>query len=197
MRSVVIALALLLALPAHGGAGEPPDFSDRPTVGHPLRFTDARGHVFRPRTLYLMTRSGTLVARLPATSDNATSEDHLDFSGTPLIGHLFRDRIAPSDAARDGTPIGQVFRLGDALVLDARETTEPLGGRTIILTANFPRDGTIRYDLGRLAFAPGDMPGGTGRAAGAGYLLNGALVLAGDGRGPLITDWSKVFGGGN
>jgi hypothetical protein len=198
MRIVIVALALLLAQPGFAAAGgDRPDFNDRPTVGQPLRFTDSRGNVFRPRVLYLVTRSGTLAAHLPAATDDARSEDHLDLSGTPLIGQLFRGRIAPSDAARDGAPIGPVLRLGDALVLDARETTVQLDERNLVLNANLPRDGVLSYHLGRLTFAPGNLPGGTGTPAGTAYLVNDTLVLAGDGRGPLITDWSKVFGGGN
>jgi hypothetical protein len=109
MRHLILTLALLLVLPGFGSgfgpgsatAGEGPDFNDRPSVGHPLRFTDARGNVFRPRTLIVLIRSGTLAAPLPATTDNATSEDHLDLSGTPLVGQFFRRRLAPSDAARE------------------------------------------------------------------------------------------------
>jgi len=194
---VIVALTMLLALPADGGAGQGPDFSDRPTVGQPLRFTDARGNIFHPRALYLVTRSGTIAARLPAAVDSATSEDHLDLSGAPVFGKLFRGRIAPGDAARDGTPIGPVLRLGDTLVVDAREATQPLDGRAVILTANFPRDGAIRYDLGRLNFAPAGMPGGTGTSAGTAYFLNDVIVLAGEGLGPLITDWGKFLNGGN
>jgi hypothetical protein len=197
MRIVIVALALLLTLPAHGGAGEGPDFSDRPTVGQMIRFTDARGNVFRPRALYIATRSGTLATRLPATTDNATSQEHLDLTGTPLVGQLFRGRLAPSDAAREGIPIGPLLRVGDAIVLDARNATMLLDSRAVFLTANFPRDGAILYDLGLLHFSPRNMPGGTGTPAGKAYFLDGAVVLAGEGREPLITDWSKILGGGN
>ena len=197
MRIIIAALALLLALPAHGGAGEGPNFRDRPTVGQQLRFTDLRGHSFRPRALYIVARSGTSVARLPEAINNASSEDHLDLSGTPLVGQLFRDRISPSDAAREGQPVGPVYRLGDALVLDARETATPIDTGDLVLTATLPRDGTVRYPLGRLDFRPGTLPGGTGTAAGTAYMLHGMLVLAAEGRSPLITDWSKAFRGGN
>jgi hypothetical protein len=205
MRHLVLTLALLLVLPgfAPGSAtaGEGPDFNDRPSVGHPLRFTDARGHVFRPLTLIMLTRSGTLAAPLPATTDNAASEEHLDFSGSPLVGQFFRRRLAPSDAAREGTPVGPVFRHGDILVLDARAATAALTGRALILTAEFPRDGAISYHLGRPGFAPGALPHDVGSTAGVpagtAYLVDGALVLAGDGRGPLITDWGKLLRGGD
>jgi hypothetical protein len=198
MRIVIAALALLpalfLALPAHSGGGDRPTFRDRPAVGQQVRFTDLRGNVFQPRALFVVSRSGTMRARLPDATNNAVSEDHLDLSGTPIIGQVFRGRLAPSDAARQGTMVGPVYRLGDALVLDAREATQPLQNRDLILTATFPGDGAVSYRLGRLPFAPGTMPTKTGRPAGTGYLVNGALVLAADGRDPLITDWSKVFG---
>jgi hypothetical protein len=194
MRFVIAALVLLLALPAHG-AGDRPGFSDRPGVGQQVRFTDLRGNVFQPRALFVGSRSGTMRARLPAATSNAESEDHLDLSGAPVIGQFFRGRLAPADAAREGTLAGPVYRLGDALVIDTRDTAVPLEGRELVLTAKFPGDGVVSYRLGRLPFAPGTLPGGTGRPAGTGYLVNGALVLAASGRDPLITDWSKVFGG--
>jgi hypothetical protein len=209
MRHLILTFALLLALPGFGPgfgsgfgpvsatAGEGPDFNDRPSVGHPLRFTDARGHVFRPRTLIVLTRSGTLAASLPATTDNAASEDHLDLSGSPLIGQFFRRRLAPSDAVREGTPVGPVFRHGDTLVLDARAATAALTGRALILTAEFPRDGAISYHLGPISFAPSTPPASNGISdgtpAGTAYLVDGALVLAGGGGGPLITDWGKLL----
>jgi hypothetical protein len=201
MRHLILTLALLLVLPGFSPgsatAGEGPDFNDRPSVGHPLRFTDARGNVFRPRTLIVLIRSGTLAAPLPATTDNATSEDHLDLSGTPLVGQFFRRRLAPSDAAREGLLLGPVVRIGDALVLDAHAATATLTGRTLVLTANFPRDGAIRYHVGRLDFSPGTPPGRDGTPAGTAYLIDGTLVLAGTESGALITDWRKILGGGN
>ena len=201
MRIAGLALAALLALPGLAPAGEGPDFGDRPTVGQPLRYTDARGNVFRPRTLIMITRSGTLAATLPAATNNAASEEHLDLSASPLIGQVFRRRLAPSDAAREGTALGPVFRTGDTLVLDARGATATLIGRALVLTANFPRDGAVSYHLGQPDFAPGTLPGADrtpgGTPAGTAYLVDGTLVLAGEGRGPLITDWSKIFGGGN
>ena len=198
MRMMLAILVVLVALPAHGGGrGDRPTFSDRAGVGQPVRFTDLRGNVFHPRALFVVSRSGTIRAALPDATNNAVFEGHLDLSGTPLIGQFLRDRLAPSDAAREGTLVGSVYRLGDDLVLDAREATVPLGGRDLVLTATFPGDGAVSYRLGRLRFAAATMPGATGRPAGTGYLLNGALVLAADGRDPLITDWSKVFGSGN
>jgi hypothetical protein len=195
MRRIILTLALLLAMPGYAAAGEGPDFSDRPTVGQPLRFTDARGNVFRPRTLILVTRSGTLAASFPAATNNAASEEHLDFSGFPLIGQFFRRRLAPSDAAREGTPVGPVFRHGNTLILVARAATEPLDGRAVVLTANFPLDGAVSYRLGPLRFAPSADSASDGTPAGAAYLLDGTLVLAGDGGGPLITDWGKLLRG--
>jgi hypothetical protein len=197
MRIVIAALALLLVLPAPGGAGEPSRFDDRPTVGQPIRFTDLRGNVFQPRALLLLTRSGTLRARLPDATDNAVSEEHVDLSGSPVIGQLFRGRLAPADAAREGTSVGPVYRHGDALVLDARQTAAALDGRDLILTAIFPGDGAVSYRLGQLRFAPGNPPGAAGTPAGTGYLVDGALVLAGEDRARPITDWSRFFGGGN
>jgi hypothetical protein len=138
MRRIIPALALLLALTGPGSAGEGPGFYDRPAVGQPLRYTDARGNVFRPRSLVIVAATSTLAAPLPASTSYAASEEHLDLSASPLIGQYFRRRLAPGDAAREGTPVGRVYRLGGALVLDARQFTEPLGGRAVVLTANFP-----------------------------------------------------------
>jgi hypothetical protein len=195
MRRIIPALALLLALTGPGSAGEGPGFYDRPAVGQPLRYTDARGNVFRPRSLVIVAATSTLAAPLPASTSYAASEEHLDLSASPLIGQYFRRRLAPGDAAREGTPVGRVYRLGGALVLDARQFTEPLGGRAVVLTANFPRDGAVSYRLGPLRFAPSAPPAGDGVPAGAAYLLDGLLVLAGEGRGPLITDWGKLLRG--
>ncbi len=193
MRSLLTALAALLILAGPAPASERPDFSDRPGVGHPLRFTDASENVFRPRQLVVVTPSGAVSARLPATAPDTRSENRLDLSGTPIIGGLFRNRLAPNDASREGIPLGPITRFGDTLVVDARGTTVSPGSLDVILTANFPRDGAVSYRLGRLTFTPAESPSGNGRDAGAAYQVGSTLVLAGPGWGTAITDWNAFF----
>jgi hypothetical protein len=194
MRLVLIALACLLALPAVARDGEGPvRFDDRPTVGHPLRFTDLAGNVYHPEWLVLLTPAGALAAPLPDTSNDARSEERIDLSGLPLIGDLFYRRLATGDAALQGMLLGPLSRFGNTLVLDARTSGTSLTGRDVVLTANFPGEGAISYRLGRLRFAPAELPPGTGVQAGAGYLVRGALVLTGEGREPLIDDWRRFF----
>ena len=187
-------LLCLLALPAFAGDGEGPvRFDDRPTVGQPLKFTDVAGNTYRPRRLVLLTPAGALAAPLPRAADDARSGERVDLSGLPLIGDLFHDRLAPGDAALEGDLVGPLYRIGATLILDATGSGAALAGRNVVLTANFPGDGAISYRLGRLRFAPADAPSGIGTRAGAGYLVAGALVLAGEGRGPLIDDWRRFF----
>jgi hypothetical protein len=193
MHRLMLALAMLLPLAAPVTAGERPDFADRLVGSQPLRFTDAAGNVFRPRSLIVMTDAGAARARLPAAVDDIRSEAHVDLSGTPLFGHLFKRRLAPGDAAREGQPVGPLSRIGDALVLDARGGALPLGALRLVMTANFPRDGAVSYHLGRLNFTPAAPPEGVGRPAGAAYRLDGTLVLAGAGREPLIQNWGEVL----
>jgi len=190
VHALILALALVSALAAPVRSDGPPTFEDRPGVGRPLRFTDAAENVFRPRQLVVVTPSGTYAARLPSTAPDARSEERLDFSGTPLIGHLFRRRLAPHDAAREGMPVGPVSRFGDTLVVNAGQTSISPGSLRIVLTANFPRDGAVSFRLGQLRFNPAEAPSGAGHDAGAAYLLDGTMVLAGPGFGPRITDWN-------
>ncbi len=190
VHTLILGLAILSTLAAPARPDGPPRFEDRPGVGHPLRFTDAAENVFRPRQLVVVTPSGTVAARLPSTAPDARSEERLDLSGTPLIGNLFRRRLAPHDAAREGTPVGPVTRFGDTLVVNAGQTAISPGSLRIVLTANFPRDGAVSFRLGQLRFNPAEAPAGTGRDAGSAYLLDGTMVLAGPGYGPRITDWN-------
>lgn len=193
MRLALALVCALIAAPASAGDG-PPGFADRPAVGHQLRFTDAAGHVFRPERLVILGPAGARAAPLPATSD-ARSEEHVDLSGLPLIGHLFRDRLAPGDARRAGTYVGPLTRQGATLVLDAGAAAASLEGRRLVLTANFPRDGAVSYRLGPRRFAAAAPPAGPGRPAGGAWLVGEILVLAGPGRDPLIDDWGQVFDG--
>lgn len=186
------ALAILLALAVPAAAGKGPDFNDRPGVGHPLRFTDGAGHVFQPSRLVVLTDAGIFGTRFPDAVNDARSEEHVDLSGSPAFGKYFRRRLAPVDAARDGLPVGPLYRVGGTLVLDARGTALPLQRLALVLTAEFPRDGAVSYRLGRPGFAAATMPGRAGVPAGGAYLLDGALVLTGAGRGQMITDWGKV-----
>jgi hypothetical protein len=171
MRFLVLAFAALLLLPAAAGAGQAPTFRDRPSVGQPVRYTDAAGNVFQPRSLIVLTAKGAFATPIPAATNSAYYEDRLDLSGIPLIGHLFAPRLAPSDAARDGLPLGPVRRFGETLVLDARNQLLPPGPLSLVLTANFPREGAVSFNLGPVDFALVVAPEGAGQGAGAAYLV--------------------------
>lgn len=190
--ALVFVLLTLLAVPVL--AGDRPGFEDRPANGHPLRFTDANENVFRPRRLVVVSPSGTYAAALPSSARESRFEGRLDLSGLPLVGGLFRPRLAPQDASREGAPVGPVTRFGDTLVVDTGATAVTLSSLRIVLTANFPRDGAVSHWLGFLQFAPAEAPAGSGRDAGAAYIVDGTMVLAGPGFEPRITDWSSVFG---
>jgi len=194
MRMITACLIGLMALPLPASGGQGPDFSDRPMIGHPLRFTSDAGAVFRPRALVVITPTETLRADLPATAIDAYSQDRLDFSDTPLVGQFFRPRIAPTDAARDGIPAGPLFRTGDTLVLDTRAAAVPVTGLGLVLTADFPRDGLISYHVAAPRFAPAATPANLGERAGSAFVVDGRLVLAGQDGGAPISSWSKIFG---
>lgn len=190
-----ILLGGLVTSPANADGEGPPTFEDRPQVGQPLRFTDAAGHVFQPERLVILTPQRAQAAPLPATTSRARSEEHLDLSGVPLIGHVFRHRFAPGDARRRGVAIGQIARIGDTLIVDARESPVAIDPRQIILTANFPRDGAVSYRLRGLRFAPTSEPGEVvAHPAGTAWLVGDTLVLAGAGYGPAIEDLEGAIG---
>lgn len=197
MRILALMLGALLAglLPPQGRADGDglPTFEDRPQVGQPVRFTDAAGHVFRPGRLVILTPQGARAASLPATTDQARSEEHVDLSGLPLIGHLFRDRLAPGDAPRRGVAVGPVTRVGDTLVLDARRSAVALAPRDLVLTVNLPRHGAVSYRLGRPVFAPAQAPAEAGRPAGTAWLVDGVLVLAGPGYEPAVDGLERML----
>lgn len=198
MRIMALALGALLgaSLVAQAGARDhgPPTFQERPGVGQPVRFTDAAGLVFQPDRLVVLGRHGVRAARLPAATLHARSEEHVNLSGVPLIGQLFRGRLAPGDAKRRGVRVGPLTRVGDTLVLDARHSPVPLAHRALVLTANFPRTGAVSYRLGVPDFTPARAPSGTGHPAGTAWLVGRTLVLAGAGYAPAIGSWEHVLG---
>lgn len=195
MLIIAVLLGALVTSPTHADGEGPPSFRDRPQVGQPVRFTDAAGHVFQPERLVIVTPHGAQAAPLPATTRSTRSEEHLDLSGLPLIGHVFRRRLAPGDARQRGVQVGPLSRMGESLVLDARESPVAIDSREIILTANFPRDGAVSYRLGALRFAPVSEPGEVvGRPAGTAWLVGEVLVLAGPGYGPGIENLEAVIG---
>lgn len=185
------ALAALIAVPALAGEGREHGLWDRPTVGEPLRFQSANGGSFRPRALVIQTGAGASVARLPATSDDARSEDRVDLSGTALIGGLFQERLAADDA-RAGDLVGPVYRSGDTLIVDAGGWAGQVTGLPVTFATHTPQTGPVSYRLGRLSFAPAQAPG-NGGPIGQAYVLNGQLVIASPGNGAPGLD--KLFGG--
>ncbi len=193
MRFAAPLLVLIALFATPGLAGDPPGFQDRPGLGQPLRYTDINENVFRPRRLVIVTPSGIYAATLPANARESRFEDRLDLSGLPLVGGLFRPRLAPQDATREGMRLGPVTRFGDTIVVDAGATAVTPGNLRIVLTANFPRDGAVSHWLGTLQFAPAAAPAGAARAAGSAYIVDDTMVLAGPGFEPRITDWNTLF----
>ena len=196
MLARLIILAILAAspvLPATAGnpdRGEgPAGFEDRPGVGHPVVFRSETGGTFAPKRLVVLTASGNFATDLPPATDSARSEDHIDLSGLPVLGGLFRDRRAPIDIEREGILIGVAYRVGDTLVIDASGTPGTFDGVRLILTATLPRDGTLSFDLGPQSYLPVETKEPNGPRVGAAYVFRGALVIASDGGRPLISDW--------
>ncbi len=188
-----ILLAALAAL-ALAPAAEARDGNDRRTtraetdysVHFPISFRSERGGRFEPEQLVILTRQGAWGAAMPSRARDVRRADHLDFSGVPLIGPFFRERTAPQDAERHGLPVGTVSRVGDTLVLDATGHAAPLTNLFVTLTSDLPRLGPVAFDLGALPFQPSAAAAGPGVRVGEAYLLDGRLVLAGDGQRPQI-----------
>ena len=171
----LLAAALLGAPAAYSSERDP--FDDGPSVGIPLQFASTDGGTFRPRALTMLTASGVLSAALPATSDDVRSEERIDFSDSPLVGGLFQRRLAPSDA-RKGDMIGDVRRIGDALVIDAANWPDGLQGLPVVLSTWTPSRGEISYRLGRLSYGAAVEPVGGGHVIGFAALVDGQLVIA-------------------
>lgn len=171
-------------------------FRDRPGFGEQLRFRSADGGSFRPRTLMVLLPGSVMRAALPETAP-ARDENRLNISETPLVGKLFPSTLAPRNA-REGQLIGPVFRRGDGLVLDAREGAgaDGLSSRPLVLTSHLPRLGTISYAVGGVTYTQsGGAVGIDGAPIGAAYLLDGRLVLAGEGGGPEWPSVESLFNG--
>ena len=174
-------------------AGERDSFLDeRPGIGEPLRFRDAHGGAFRPRSLILLAPEGSLAAELPSGARSARSENRVDLSGLPVLGSLFRDTLDVA-SAREGVLVGPVYRAGDALVVDAARPPAELANRHVALSTNLPRVGAVSYGLGRLDWTPVApavrMPEPEGAPIGSAHLVGGALVLASQGGEPA---WPSV-----
>lgn len=158
-------------------ASERDPFDDGPSVGIPVKFASANGGTFRPDRLIIQTQTGTLLTQLPRTSDDVRSEDRIGLSEVPLIGGVFAGRLAVSDA-RKGDVIGEVRRIGDALVVDATGWPQSLKGLPVALSTRTPRRGEVSYRLGRLSYVQGVDAGGAGQVIGFAALVGGQLVIA-------------------
>lgn len=195
MRAIFV-LMLLPGLALAGQQAETPADRVGATGAEPLVMRSAQGGAFHPDRLVLLAGGVARVAVLPQTAP-ARSEDRVDLSGTPILGALFEERIAPGDAAR-GVHLGRLTRQGDTLVLDlgpleasalARVMAAPL-----VLTGELPRVGAVSFQLPPPDWAQGRAAPG-GEAVGAGYYLDGRLVLAATGGGPAIPDLGRVLEG--
>lgn len=177
IKFLISLIAAGLALAPMTFASERDPFDDGPSVGIPVKFSSANGGTFRPDRLIIQTQTGTLMTQLPRTSDHVRSEDRIDLSGAPLLGGLFQDRLAPSDA-RKGDVIGDVRRVGDALVINATGWPQGLHGLPVTLSTWTPRRGEVSYQLGRLSYVPGGDQGGVGHVLGFAAIVRGQLVIA-------------------
>ena len=186
MKRFTLLAALIAALhltPAMAGGGRNAETWDRPGVGVPVQFQSENGGAFRPRILIVQTDTGLLRADLPATSDSVRSEDRVDLSDLPLLGSLFRQRVAPEDASK-GVPVGMLFRDGDTLFLEASGWVQRLSGPPVVLSTYVPQLGSVSYGLGRLDFRPSaDAAPGRDVPVGRAFLIDGKLFLASPGNG--------------
>lgn len=191
MRAALLSLAIgLAALPVAGtalapmaAAGERGSWLDeRGGYATPLLFRAANGGAFRPHAVVVMGAGAATAARLPEAAD-AAPEDRMDLSGVPVLGPLFRPTLDVA-SAREGTPVGPVYRVGDRLVIDVRTGAADATGRPVAIATNVPRYGAISYRLGRLDWQPTAAPAITGEPIGSAHILGGTLVLASQGGEP-------------
>ena len=184
MKRFTLLAALVAALhvtPAVSGGGRNAETWDRPGVGVPVRFQSENGGAFRPRVLIVQTDTGLLHADLPATSDSVQSEDRVDLSGLPLLGSLFRQRVAPEDASK-GVPVGMLFRDGDTLFLEASGWMQRLSSLPVVLSTYVPQLGSVSYGLGPLDYrTSSDAVPGLDVPVGRAFLIDGKLFLASQG----------------
>jgi hypothetical protein len=194
LTSLMLA-ACLAALPAV--ASERASFLDeRPGIGEPLRFRDASGGAFRPRALVVHGAAGALASELPSGARSARSENRVDLSSTPLVGHLFPETLDVA-SVRQGPLVGPVYRVADALVVDATQAPSGMAAglarRHVALSTNLPRIGAVSYGLGRLDWTPVNVPAPAGAPIGSAHLVGGALVLASQGGEPAWPSVEAMF----
>ena len=188
---LLLIAACLAALSA--AASERDSFLDeRPGIGEPLRFRDASGGAFRPRTLILSGPAGALAAELPSGARSALSENRVDLSAAPLVGPLFRPTLDVA-SVREGPLVGPVYRVGDTLVVHATEAPADLARLRVVLSTNVPRVGAVSYRLGRLGWSPVGAAGPAGAPIGSAHLVDGALVLASQGGEPAWPSVEAMF----
>lgn len=199
LTPLLVAAACLTALPVASPAvagGRGSHFDERPGIGEPLRFRDARGGAFRPRALILRGPSGALAAELPSGARSARSEDRVDLGRTPLVGPLFRETLDVA-SVREAPLVGPVYRVADALVVDATRASPDVAGnlsrRQVALSTNLPRVGAVSYGLGRLDWTTARMPAPAGAPIGSAHLVGGALVLASQGGEPAWPSLEAMF----
>ncbi|MEM9138733.1 MAG: hypothetical protein AAGB15_02795 [Pseudomonadota bacterium] len=183
IAALLTAMTVAVTAPATLADGRDRLGLDRPSIGVPLSFAASDGAAFRPRLLVIHTAGGAVAADLPATSDDVRSEDRVDVSGTPLIGGLFRGRLAPSDA-RLGQNVGQVVRAGDSLHVEALGWPGRLGDFPVAFATRVRSAGTVSFGLGRLGYRAVTMAMPSGRVIGSAHIVNGKLVIASAGDGP-------------
>jgi hypothetical protein len=189
--ALCFAAAVLAAQPAPGG--ERDSFLDeRPGIGEPLRFRDALGGAFRPRTLILRGADGALAARLPSGARSARSEDRVDLSSAPLVGPLFRGTLDVA-TVRQAALVGPVYRVGDTLVVDAATAPSELAKRQVAFSTNLPQVGAVSYGVGPLDWTPVAAPAPAGGPIGSAHLVGGALVLASQGGEPAWPSVEAMF----
>lgn len=186
-----MAAALPASLPA-AAADERGSFLDeRPGFDEPLRFRDERGGAFRPRSLVVTGAGGAVAARLPGAAD-AYSENRVDLSGAPVIGQLFRGTLDVA-TVRQGALVGPVYRVGNALVVDAASAPVDVTARPVALATNLPRYGAVSYPLGPLDWRAAMPPAAAGVQVGTAHIVDGALVLASRGGEPAYPSVEALF----
>jgi hypothetical protein len=182
--------ALAGALPA--GAGERDSSRRERAFGEPPVFRDANGGAFRPRSLIVTGPGGALEAPIPQNPRAARSENRVDLSGAPLVGGLFRSTL-DVDSVRRGPLVGQVFRAGDALVVETADRPSDLTRRRVALATNVPRQGAVSFQLGRLDWRAAGRPSPERTPLGTAHIVNGDLVLASQGGEPAWPSLESLF----